>query len=75
LTSSACLAPACRVAGYIFGGNTPSGKPGGSESIAMTAPVIMQQGQEQQAGGSQKISMTAPVVGGGSRCARPPCAE
>lgn len=42
------------VAGYIFGGNTRK------ESIAMTAPVVAQQGVGAPAG--QAIAMTAPVV-------------
>jgi hypothetical protein len=42
------------IAGYIFGGNTKK------ESIAMTAPVIAQKGNEVKK--SEKIAMTAPVV-------------
>jgi hypothetical protein len=42
------------VAGYIFGGNTKK------ESIAMTAPVVAQQGEGSQK--SERIAMTAPVV-------------
>ncbi len=42
------------VAGYIFGGNTKK------ESIAMTAPVLSQKGDNSKA--SENISMTAPVV-------------
>lgn len=42
------------IAGYIFGGNMKK------ESIAMTAPVIAQEGESGTAG--EKIAMTAPVV-------------
>lgn len=42
-----------RLAGYIFGGNVKAG--GGSEGIAMTAPVLAQ-------AESQRIAMTAPVI-------------
>ena len=42
------------VAGYIFGGNTKK------ESIAMTAPVFAQKGEEKKI--SESIAMTAPVL-------------
>lgn len=42
------------VAGYIFGGNTKK------ESIAMTAPVVVQKGDVKKV--SENIAMTAPVV-------------
>jgi len=42
------------VAGYIFGGNKKN------ESIAMTAPVVAQKGENNNK--SEKIAMTAPVV-------------
>ena len=42
------------VAGYIFGGNTKK------ESIAMTAPVVIQ--KEKRPNTSESIAMTAPVV-------------
>jgi hypothetical protein len=42
------------IAGYIFGGNVKK------ESIAMTAPVVAQQGSQKEA--SEKIAMTAPVT-------------
>lgn len=42
------------VAGYIFGGNTKK------ESIAMTAPVVAQKGQDDKK--YENIAMTAPVV-------------
>ncbi len=42
------------VAGYIFGGNAKK------ESIAMTAPVVAQQGGGEKI--SERIAMTAPVV-------------
>lgn len=42
------------VAGYIFGGNTEK------ESIAMTAPVVVQKSKDETI--SESIAMTAPVV-------------
>ncbi|GIL81722.1 hypothetical protein Vretimale_1358 [Volvox reticuliferus] len=52
------------LAGYIFGGNTSRSR-GGSEKVAMTAPVVV---QTTRTGGpsSEKIAMTAPVVMQGS---------
>jgi hypothetical protein len=45
------------IARYIFGGNTArSGS--GNEKVAMTAPVLFEQGK----GASEKIAMTAPVL-------------
>jgi hypothetical protein len=45
------------IARYIFGGNTArSGQ--GNEKVAMTAPVLFEQGK----GASEKIAMTAPVL-------------
>lgn len=46
-----------RLAGYIFGGNLSQTKPGASEAIAMTAPVLSQAESP-----SQRIAMTAPVL-------------
>jgi hypothetical protein len=49
----------CRVANYIFGGNTSvTSDKASSEKVAMTAPVITQQ----QPASSEKIAMTAPVA-------------
>lgn len=44
-----------KIADYIFGNNTKRSE-GGSEKIAMTAPVL------EQAASSEKIAMTAPVL-------------
>ena len=47
------------IAGYIFGNNT-SVRGGGSEKVAMTAPVTMEATGAKPA--SEKIAMTAPVT-------------
>lgn len=47
------------IAGYIFGNNT-SVRGGGSEKVAMTAPVTMEPSTSKSA--SEKIAMTAPVT-------------
>lgn len=46
-----------RLAGYIFGGNRTVGAAGGSQRIAMTAPVAQRPG-----GSSERLAMTAPVA-------------
>ncbi|MEW5309133.1 MAG: hypothetical protein WDW38_001042 [Sanguina aurantia] len=64
--SSGLNTPFRALAGYIFGGNE---KGGGSESITMTSPVVVQKsgsgsggGSPSGKGGSEKIAMTVPVV-------------
>lgn len=64
--SSGLNTPFRALAGYIFGGNE---KGGGSESITMTSPVVVQKSGSGSGGdspsgkgGSEKIAMTVPVV-------------
>jgi hypothetical protein len=52
-----CATAGRRIAGYIFGGNKSTSKPG-NESIAMTSPVIM----KKAGSSSEKIAMTSPVA-------------
>ena len=54
-----------QIANFIFGNNAAPGS-GKSESVSMTTPVILKEGQDEPAsmkgGDGEKIAMTTPVA-------------